>query len=359
MTEDSGYVGAMAFGLTLLLLWVLQPIANHIGLVDHPGGRKHHAKPTPLIGGIAIITAFFLAALASGLPLSPFRAFFGGALILVMVGVMDDLRELLPRSRFLAQLGAGLLMTVGAGVVLGDLGYLFGPDRLMGLGLLAIPFTLFATTGLMNAINMSDGVDGLSASLVLIALVSLVLIAITGGQGSQASLLVPLIAALLAFLIFNLRPRGPALVFMGDAGSLFLGFALCWFLIRFSQGPNRLMAPVTALWLIALPLIDTLVIMGRRIAKGQSPFRADRQHCHHILLAAGFSPKQALGIMLLLALTIAGIGLTGHFQGIPEHLMFWGFLALLGGYAGMITRAWQVKRFLGRALIHQTAKAVS
>ena len=359
MPDGLGLASGIAFGVTVVLLWVLSPIATRIGLVDRPGGRKHHAKPPPLIGGIAIITAFFLAALASGLPLSPYRAFFGGALILVIVGVLDDLRELSPRSRILAQLGAGCLMAVGAGVVVTDLGYLVGPGGLVVLGLMTIPFTLFATTGIMNAINMSDGIDGLSASLALIALSALVLIANMSGQGHQASLLAPLIATLLAFLVFNLRPRGQALVFMGDAGSLFLGFALCWFLIRFSQGPDRLMAPVTALWLIALPLIDTLVIMGRRIAKGQLPFRADRQHCHHILLAAGFSPKQALGIMLLVALAIAGMGLAGHVHGVPEHLMFLGFVAIFGLYAWMITRAWQLKRFLGRALIHQNAKAVS
>lgn len=359
MPEGLGIAAATAFGVTVLLLWVLGPIATRINLVDHPGGRKHHAQPTPLIGGIAIVTGFSLAALASGLPLSPFRALFGGALILVIVGVLDDLRELSPRSRLLAQLGASFLMAVGAGVVLTDLGYLLGPDWLMVLGFLATPFTLFAATGLMNAINMSDGVDGLSASLVLIALLSLVLVASTSGQSDKASLLVPLLAALLAFLLFNLRPQGHALVFMGDAGSLVLGFALCWFLISFSQGSDRLMAPVTALWLIALPLIDTLVIMGRRIAKGQSPLRADRQHYHHILLAAGFSPKQALGIMLLLALATTGIGLAGHFLGTPEHIMFWGFMALLGLHAWMIIRAWQLKRFLGRALAHQAAKAVS
>jgi UDP-N-acetylmuramyl pentapeptide phosphotransferase/UDP-N-acetylglucosamine-1-phosphate transferase len=131
------------------------------------GGSLLKEEATSILtqGGIAIVTAFFLAALASGLPLSTFRAFFGGALILVMVGVLDDLRELSPRSRILAQLGAGSLMAVGAGVVVTDLGYLFGPGWLVVLGSMAIPFTLFATTGIMNAINMSDGVDGHSAKV--------------------------------------------------------------------------------------------------------------------------------------------------------------------------------------------------
>lgn len=348
MPEGLGSVAAMAFSITTLLLWILVPTAARIGLVDHPGGHRHHTQPTPLVGGIAMVMAFMLAALASGLPLSPFRAFFAGALILVMVGILDDMRELSPRSRFLAQLGASFLMAIEADVVISDLGYLLVPDFRLTLGVMAIPFTLFAATGLMNAVNMSDGIDGLSASLALVTLSALVLIAITGGQGARASLLVPLIAALLAFLLFNLRPRGHALVFMGDAGSLFLGFVLCWFLIRFSQGPNRLMAPVTALWLVALPLIDTLVIMTRRIAKGRSPFRADRQHCHHILLAAGFSPKQSLGILILLALSTAGIGLAGHFLRVPEYLMFWGFVVLFGLYAWMINRAWQLQCLLGR-----------
>ena len=200
--------------------------------------------------------------------------------------------------------------------------------------------------------NMSDGLDGLAGGLALISLTALMLIVIQAGADQYYIKLLPLMAAVSAFLVLNLRPRQPALVFMGDAGSLFLGFTLCWFFIRFTQGPAPLMAPVTALWLVALPLIDTLVIMARRIAKGRSPFAADREHLHHILLAAGFSPKAVLGIMLLLAMAAAGVGLFSHFLHAPDFVMFWGFMLCLGGYHLLISRAWRLKRFIGRELTH-------
>lgn len=156
---------------------------------------------------------------------------------------------------------------------------------------------------------------------------------------------------ILAFLLFNLRLRGRALVFMGDAGSLFLGFVLTWFLVALSQGEQRLLAPVTALWLFALPLVDTLSMLARRMLRGRSPFLADQEHFHHILLAAGFGPGQTLVLMLLLALAAACIGLAGHFLGVSEHWMFFGFLGLLALHFRMIMRTWHQRRFWGRPLV--------
>jgi UDP-GlcNAc:undecaprenyl-phosphate GlcNAc-1-phosphate transferase len=337
---DGLYVGAViGFLAAAVLLWGLQPVGRHIGLVDHPGGRKTHEHPTPLVGGIAMFIAFAFAILTVDSPLSGHRALFAGALILVVVGVLDDLQELSARARFAAQFLAGLIMTLGAGVVLHDFGHLMLADQPLPLGMLAIPLTLFATVGVINAVNLSDGIDGLAASLVLIAVGSLLLIAWPSGQREVVGLLV-------------------VLVFMGDAGSMFLGFVLAWFLVRLSQGEARLFAPVTALWLFALPLIDTVVTMSRRIRLGRSPFAADREHFHHILLAAGFTPKQTVGLMVLLASALAGIGLIGHFQGVPEHWMFWGFLVVAGSHYWLVMRVWRVKRFLSRPLLQHAESRV-
>lgn len=356
---DGLYVGAViGFLAAAVLLWGLQPVGRHIGLVDHPGGRKTHEHPTPLVGGIAMFIAFAFAILTVDSPLSGHRALFAGALVLVVVGVLDDLQELSARARFAAQFLAGLIMTLGAGVVLHDFGHLMLADQPLPLGMLAIPLTLFATVGVINAVNLSDGIDGLAGSLVLIAVGSLLLIAWPSGQREVIGLLVVLAAVILAFLAFNLRFKGRALVFMGDAGSMFLGFVLAWFLVRLSQGEARLFAPVTALWLFALPLIDTVVTMSRRIRLGRSPFAADREHFHHILLAAGFTPKQTVGLMVLLASALAGIGLIGHFQGVPEHWMFWGFLVVAGSHYWLVMRVWRVKRFLSRPLLQHAESRV-
>ena len=293
-----------------------------------------------------MFVAFAFAVLTSNLPLSEYRLLFAGALILVVVGVLDDFRELSARARFSAQIAAGLLMAVGSSVVLGDLGHLILPDQVLSLGILALPVTIFATVGVINAVNMTDGIDGLAASLVLVTVGALGIIASVEGKAEAASILMLLAAVLIAFLIFNLRHKGRALVFMGDAGSMFLGFVLAWFLIEFSQGEDRLLSPVVALWLFALPLIDTVSMMARRIWLGRSPFMADREHFHHLLIAAGFSPKQTLAVMVVFGFVTAGVGLAGHFLGVPEHWMFLGFLALFSLHFWAVMRAWQVKKLL-------------
>jgi len=335
-----------AFASCLFLLWLLNPIACHIGLVDHPGGRKTHEHPTPLSGGIAMFVAFVFAVLSSKIPLSEYRLLFAGTMILVVVGVLDDFHELSARMRFGAQIAASLLMALGGGVVLRDMGYLILPDQLIPLGILAVPVTVFATVGVINAVNMTDGLDGLAASLVLVTIGALGIVAQVAGETKAVAILVLLAAVALAFLVFNLRIGGRALAFMGDAGSMFLGFVLAWFLIEFSQGEARLFSPVVALWLFALPLIDTVTMMTRRLWLGRSPFLADREHFHHLLLAAGFSAKQTVAIMILLGAVAAGIGLTGHFLNIPEHWMFFGFLVVFSLHFWTVMRAWRMKKLL-------------
>jgi UDP-GlcNAc:undecaprenyl-phosphate/decaprenyl-phosphate GlcNAc-1-phosphate transferase len=319
-------------------------------LVDRPGGRKAHARPTPLVGGVAMFTAFVVSTLTLGIHWPGYRHLIAGSLLLVVVGALDDARGLSPRLRFAAQIVASLLMAVGAGVVLDDFGQLLLPTQVFSLWVFAVPITLFSTVGVINAVNMTDGLDGLAASLILISIFGLGIIAWSRGEIQLIGGLILLAGAILAFLLSNLRPNVPGLVFMGDAGSLFLGFVLAWFLIEVSQGEHRLLPPVTALWLFALPLVDTISMMLRRILMGRSPFLADREHFHHVLLAAGFSPKQTLVLMVLLALAGVGVGLTGYFLGIEQRLMFLGFLSLFALHFWTIMRAWRFKSFLAMPL---------
>ena len=255
MDRNLLFTGLTAFAATSILLWLLEPVARHIGLIDQPGGRKIHPSPTPLIGGIAMSVGFAFSILWLDVPISEYRLLFAGALVLLVVGVLDDLHELSARMRFGAQIVAGLIMTQGAHVILHDLGYLLWPDHLVYLGILGMPLTVFAAVGVINAVNMSDGVDGLAASMVLVAVCALGLLAWSDGDTARVAVLILLAGVLVAFLTFNLRLHGPALAFMGDSGSMFLGFVLTWFLVQFSQGNDRLLAPVTALWIFALPIM--------------------------------------------------------------------------------------------------------
>ena len=333
----------LAFSITANLLFILQPLAIKLSLVDQPNYRKCHDNPVPLIGGLAMFSGFVLAVLLSDLPLSGLRALLAGAIILIGIGVLDDIRELSARARFGSEIVAALLVSIGSGAILYDFGAIGLSANHVELGLFALPLTIFSIVGVINALNMSDGIDGLAGGLVLITLLSLALITGISAQEQHFWLLLLLIAVILAFLGFNLRlPWQPrALVFMGDAGSMFLGFILAWFFINLSQGEQRVMTPVTALWIFALPLIDTVNIMIRRILNGRSPFKADREHFHHFLLKQGLTVSQTLAIILGLAASLALMGLIGLYWEVSEAIMFWGFLSLFALHLLMMMFIWQ------------------
>lgn len=319
----------IALLVSTVLVWVLRPLAMRIGLVDSPGERKQHVGHVPLVGGIAMFCGFMFAVLVLDLSLDSYRAFFACTALLVIVGVLDDFHDLPPWVRFVAQVVAALIMTLWGGVVVRDLGALFGSGS-VPLGMWAVPFTVFATVGAINAINMLDGVDGLAGGIAWIAFVLLGFVAFSENLMADAQVLLVLACVVSAFLVFNLRfpGRRQALVFMGDAGSMFLGFALVWFAISLSQGESRAMTPVTVLWILALPLLDAVSIFVRRVTSGRPPFTAARDHLHHILLSIGLSVNGAVGIMVGLAATIGALGLLGLYGGVAEHLLFYGFLLL-------------------------------
>ena len=282
------------------------------------------------------------------LPLSQLRAFIGGAMILVTIGLLDDLHELSPSIRFAAQIFAAALMATWGGVILNDFGLLVSDSFVVTLSWLALPVTVFATVGVINALNMVDGVNGLAGSVSLVAVASMIIIAVESGDALATHWLGIVSVVLLAFLFFNWRFRKPALSFMGDSGSMLIGFVLAWNLINLSQGEQRAMAPVTALWLFAIPLIDNLTMMVRRMRKGKSPFAADCEHFHHLLQCAGIGKFQTTVAITLMSILYAGFGLYGHFTGIPEHIMFFLFLALFFAHLFIIMRAWKTMRFLKR-----------
>ncbi|AGA91389.1 UDP-N-acetylmuramyl pentapeptide phosphotransferase/UDP-N-acetylglucosamine-1-phosphate transferase [Thioflavicoccus mobilis 8321] len=353
MVQSYLFSGMLAFVGAIILIEMLDQPACHIGLVDRPGGRKAHEHPTPLIGGIAMFAAFGFAILTVDVGLGVFRPLFAGALLLVIIGVLDDLHDISMRTRLVAQIAACTVMTVWGGVALADLGHLGLGGELLPLGIAAVPFTVFAAVGVVNATNMVDGLDGLAGSLTLVTLGALIVIAWQAHASAELAILLTLASVIIAFLFYNLRPSAPAAIFMGDAGSMFLGFILAWFLIDFSQGEERLIAPTTALWLFALPLFDTLCVITRRLMQRQSPFSADRAHCHHVLQDVGLSRHGTLVAIVLFAVAAAAIGLAGQWLGVPEPLMLGGFLLSLAIYTLLINRFTQTKTDFWPGLIRQ------
>ncbi len=342
----------LVFAVCVILMLALPPLAHRLELVDKPSRRKLHAGPVPVVGGLGMFLAFCLGLAVLELEQWPVASFLTGAGILVVTGMLDDHRELSSVARFIAQIFAAAVMVEGAGVQLHQLGPIFWPETATPLHDFSLPLTIFATVGVINALNMVDGVDGLAGSVSLLATLAMALLASLAGDQTSASLLLLLAAAIAAFLLFNWRftASGKAKVFMGDTGSLFLGFTLCWFFIELTQGEAPAMTPVTALWLFAVPLIDTVTMMLRRLLKGLSPFQADREHFHHLLLLAGFSDRETVLVILGVSAVACAIGVAGYWLQIPEYLLFYLFALAFVGYFLVIRHAWRFMRLMKERL---------
>ena len=332
--------GLIAAVLTFMVQWLLRPLAHRLNLLDYPAGRKDHAHPTPITGGLAMVIGILVTAWATlDLLDSAWVAFSLGAGLLIVVGLLDDKYDLPWWLRIGVQVLAALIMALMGGVQVEQLGPVFGLSS-MSLGMLSVPFTVFATVGLINAINMIDGADGLAGSLVLTALVMLAAACLYSGNDVMAERVMIMVGAVSAFLWFNLRfPWRPhAKIFMGNAGSAFLGFVIAWVSFRLTQNPGHPVSPVLALWLIPIPVMDCLVLMTRRIRQGRSPFRADQDHIHHLMRHSGFTPMQkALTLSLFSAVCGLVVGQALRLD-IPEPLLLGAFIALCGTWYWLTSR---------------------
>lgn len=322
-------------------------MAGLFGVMDQPGGHKQHDTSTPFVGGVGVMTAlisalyltrFYFPVVAQ----APLDAIALGAGVIFLTGLADDIWQLNFKTRFLFQAVVALYMVFMGGVVLGDLGELI-PGQRLELGMLAIPFTVFATIGVINALNMIDGIDGLSGSLSLVSLMLTGLVALLAGNDAYVTLAIALIGGVAGFLYYNLRypTNKRARVFLGDNGSMLLGFLFAWMFIGLSQGPHRAMTPVTALWLFAMPLMDTVGVMLRRIWMSKSPFRSDRNHLHHLFLRAGFRVSDTVILLALIQLLFGLVGVAGLWLRVPDSLMFAGFLLTFAIYFYIIARPWR------------------
>lgn len=323
-----------------------KPIAIRMGLVDTPNTRKHHTGAVPLVGGIGIFMAVLTASMLFLPQSQTLNLYLISAALIVFIGVLDDFYDLPVRPRVVAQVLIGAIMVYGAGHYLQDLGAIFGLGNIH-LGLFGTLFTIIAVLAAINAFNMIDGIDGLAGMLAIVAFSSLAFL-LSRVQNEWFLLPVLFIAALIAYLMFNLQwPSARAKkVFMGDAGSMLIGLSIVWLLVLGSQGSEPAFNPVTALWIVGVPLMDMVAIMFRRIKKRQSPFKPDRDHLHHIFMRAGFSSRQALAMISVIAVAISVVGVTLDIVGAPEWLSFALFLSLFMLYCYAIQHIWQLLRLL-------------
>ncbi len=316
--------------ICVAVIAVLAPLSRRYGWLDEPDARKQHEQPTPAVGGIGVFLGIILPALVIFGPTREYLGFTAGATLLVLVGALDDRWHIDWKLRILAQIVSALILIYGAGIRAEHVGPLFGFGDIE-LGILSVPFTVFITVGLINALNMFDGIDGLVAGVCLAVTAMLVCAALYSGAYDVALGLFWLLGALAGFLLFNFRfPWQPkAKVFLGDAGSGLLGFTMAFVIFRLTQNPGHPVSPVLGPFLLAPPIVDCLVLIVHRLRRGLSPFAAGRDHGHHLMLDAGFSVNQIVIVMSVLACASGLFGAVCMLIDVPEPLMMMAYLFVM------------------------------
>ncbi|NCO72188.1 MULTISPECIES: UDP-N-acetylglucosamine--undecaprenyl-phosphate N-acetylglucosaminephosphotransferase [Shewanella] len=337
------------FCLSFISLFVFRKLAKRFGLVDKPNERKHHVGQIPLVGGISIYCTLMIALFVLFPITNTLLLYVACSTVLIVLGALDDRYDLSFKSRLVVQAGISLAMILIGYKSLHYLGAMFSDSALVIPTYMSYIVTILAVIGAINAFNMVDGIDGLLGGLASVTFSALGLMFYLAGNIELATFCLLFVGAMLPYIMLNLGfPFGRRFkVFMGDAGSMFIGFTAIWLLIEASQGGNVLVIrPVTALWFIALPLMDMVCIMTRRLKKGQSPFKPDREHLHHICQRIGLSSSLSLLVICLLASIMAGVGILSELYNVPESIMFFSFLVTFAIYFSVIANIWRITAFL-------------
>jgi UDP-GlcNAc:undecaprenyl-phosphate GlcNAc-1-phosphate transferase len=321
--------------LSLFLTIALTPLSRKLCLrihaVDFPGGRKIHACPIPKGGGIAMALGSLVPVILWTIPDTFVRATLLGAGVMLLCGLVDDLRPLDYKSKFAAQLLGALIVVLYGGVEIRKLGLLL-PDGVSLPHAVAIPFTILVIVGATNAVNLSDGLDGLAGGICLLSFSCIGYLAYRNEQVTIAILSVAVAGAIFGFLRFN---TFPATLFMGDAGSQFLGFMVICLALGLTQG-NTALSPLLPLVILGFPILDTLAVMVGRISNGESPFHADNKHFHHRLLTLGLFHTEAVSVIYLVQAGLVASAFFLRFQ--SEWLLLTGYVA----FATLVTGLFHV-----------------
>ncbi len=313
----------LALGLSSLVTPLVRSAAISRGWVDRNfSSRKVHTTPVPRLGGIAIVIGFYaplagLLVVDSGVgsyflenPRHVAGLFLGGLLIAV-VGLIDDLRGMGAAKKFSAQfLIAGFMYSLGFSVE-----QIWTPWGALNLGAFGLIFTMVWIVGVINAMNLIDGLDGLASGVALVAVLTNLVLAASRGHVLMVLLMAALAGAIVGFLIYNFNP---ASIFMGDTGSMFLGFVLATSSIITNQKSGAAVAMLVPILALGLPIMDTLLAMLRRAVRGMPLFSADKEHMHHKLLAMGYSQRRAVLTLYGVCALFAGVALASSFANGPQ-----------------------------------------
>lgn len=315
----------ISFGTTPLV----KKMAYKVGAIDVPkDSRRMHKVPIPRLGGLAIFLGFILSVLLFAEIDRSTRGILIGSIMIVILGVLDDIMTLRALPKFLVQIAAaGVAVYYGNVIQFISNPVLTSASRYLNLGNWSIPLTIVWIVAITNAVNFIDGLDGLAVGVSAISSATLLVTAILVSEGNVAVIMAALLGACLGFIPYNMNP---AKIFMGDTGSTFLGYILATVSIQGLFKMYAIISFAVPFLILGLPIFDICFAILRRLAKGQNPMHADRGHVHHRLIDMGFNQKQAVAIayMITAILGLAAVVLTS--SGALRALILIGAIIVVG-----------------------------
>ena len=286
--------------VSFLMTPVVKSFAYKVGAIDVPkDNRRMHKKPIPRLGGLAIFIGFMVSILLFADITPELKSILMGAVIIVVLGVVDDIMALPAMLKFIVQIAAALIPALNGVTILAFSNpNIFSENLYWVLGGLAVPFTVLWIVAITNAVNLIDGLDGLANGVSAISATTMLVIALVGGQVQVSIVLAALVGASIGFMPYNMNP---AKMFMGDTGATFLGYILATMSIQGLFKYYAVISFVVPFLILGLPIFDTAFAFIRRIAHGQSPMHADRSHIHHRLIDMGLNQKQAVATLYVIS----------------------------------------------------------
>ena len=339
----------VALVISFLATPVVKTFAYKVGAIDVPkDNRRMHKVPIPRLGGLAIFIGFMVSVLLF-VPITPeMRSILLGAVIIVVLGVVDDIMALPAMLKFVVQIIAALIPALGGVRILAFSNpNIFSDNLYWVLDGLSIPITVLWIVGITNSVNLIDGLDGLANGVSAISATTMLLIALLISEAQVALVMAALVGACVGFMPYNLNP---AKMFMGDTGATFLGYILATMSIQGLFKYYALISFVVPFLILGLPIFDTAFAFIRRIAHGQSPMHADRSHIHHRLIDMGLSQKQAVATLYVISAILGLSAVVLTTSGEQRAMLFFVALCIVAAVAARVVFPKEVKEELHEEL---------
>ena len=351
-TQLIGYV-ALALIVALVVSFLMTPVvktfAYKVGAIDVPkDNRRMHKVPIPRLGGLAIFIGFMVSILLF-VPITPdMRSILLGAVIIVVLGVVDDIMALPAMLKFVIQIVAALIPALdGVRILAFSNPNIFSSDLYWVLGNLSVPFTVIWIVAITNSVNLIDGLDGLANGVSAISATTMLVIALLTSEAQVAMVMAALVGACVGFMPYNLHP---AKMFMGDTGATFLGYILATMSIQGLFKYYAVISFVVPFLILGLPIFDTSFAFIRRIAHGQSPMHADRSHIHHRLIDMGLNQKQAVATLYVISAILGLSAVVLTTSGEQKAMLLFAALCIVGVVAARVVFPKEVKEELKEEL---------